>query len=149
MELVRFAQHGLQAPELSLALARVGLGVFFACSGYNKLFNPGRHAAIVETFKRDHVPLIGFNQWWVPSWEFVGGLLLVLGLFTSFAAFVLSVICGVACLCEARARVDAYQPINRLDRVADYLYLPEVIYLGTLLALCFGGGGAFSLDHLF
>ena len=39
-----------------------------------------------------------------------------------------------------------YAPINNVDRAADYLYLPECIYLVVLVSLAVTGGGAYSLD---
>lgn len=143
---LQIAAHGAGATDFALALVRVGTGMFFMLSGFNKLFNAGRHAAIVETFKKDHVPFIAFNQWWVPSWEFAAGLLMVVGLFSAFAAAVLIIICAVACYCEAKERVAAYAPINGGDRIADYLYLPEVLYVLLLSVNVLAGTGRFSLD---
>jgi hypothetical protein len=57
-------------------------------------------------------------------------------------------ICIVATCSEARERVDAYQPINRADRVADYLYLPEIVYFLPLLIMICHGPGRWSLDYL-
>lgn len=107
---------------------RIGTGVFFACSGYNKLRNPARHAALVETLKTDKVPAIKLMQWWVPGCEFVGGATLASGFATPFAALVLLAIMLVALLAEGRKRVAAYAPINVADRVCDWLYLPEMVY---------------------
>lgn len=115
------------------AALRIGTGVFFACSGYNKLRNPARHAALVETLKSDRVPVVGVMQWWVPAWEFTGGILLASGFATPFAAFVLLCIMAVALLCEGKKRVAQYAPINAADRVCDWLYLPETVYALVLL----------------
>jgi putative oxidoreductase len=144
---LQLAAHGFGWHDAALMVVRVGTGLFFALSGFNKLFNKERHAALVQTFYKDRVPLIPVMQWWVPIWEFIGGLLLIVGLFSAFAAFVLLIICCVACYCEAKERVDAYKPINGGDRVADYLYLPEVLYILLLLVNILAGTGTYSLDH--
>jgi hypothetical protein len=39
----------------ALTLNRLALGVFFAISGYHKLFNPSRHAALTRTLQDDGV----------------------------------------------------------------------------------------------
>lgn len=120
---------------LSFPLLSIGVGTFFACSGFNKLTNKARHAALVATLEKDRIPAVRFNQYWVPGWELLAGIMLALGVFPVLAAAVLLVICAVACFAEAGKRVAEYQPINGLDRWADYLYLPEVLYSLILLAI--------------
>lgn len=109
---------------------------------------PERHAALVQTLKADRVPAVGFMQWWVPGWEAVAGLSLVVGLFSATAAAVLTTIMLVACWCEAREKVASYRPLTRLDAVDDYLYLPEVLYLLLLSITLLAGPGAYSIDYL-
>jgi len=151
-ELMNVAAHGMAAfsPEVAkdaaLALARASVGVFFAISGAHKLLVPSRHAALVETLKRNHVPAVAFNQWWVPGWEFVGGVLLTAGLFSAAAAGVLSVICLVALCCEGRERVKSYQPIDKADELDDWLYLQEMLYLILLAVTMIAGTGRYSMD---
>lgn len=107
---------------------RVGTGLFFACSGYNKLFNHARHAALVKTLEEDKVPERKFMQWWVPGWELSGGTMLATGMLPRLGALALLVIMLVALFSEGKKRVQAYAPINAADRVCDWLYLPELIY---------------------
>lgn len=137
---------GIVPIDVPLAAVRIAAGLFFAISGYNKLFNEGRHARLTKTLIDDHIPWIGFMQWWVPVWELAAGVMLALGFLTPFAAFVLSIICVVACRCESKAKVESYNPINAADRVDDWLYLPEILYLCILSLSLFGGGGDYSLD---
>lgn len=133
--------------EVPLTAVRMVVGTFFAISGYNKLVDPNRHASLTLNLTHNHIPAVGFMQWWVPAWELIGGAMLTIGLLTPFAAFVLSVICLVACCCEAKKRVDAYKPINGADRLDDYLYLQEILYLCMLSLSIFGGGGTYSVDN--
>lgn len=133
--------------DAGILVLRIACGLFFAVSGAHKLFNAQRHAALVETFKRDKVPFIGFNQWWVPFWELTGGFMVLLGVFAPFGAFVLFVICSIACACEAKERVDAFKPIDRSDRLDDYLYLPEVLYCAMLVPVMLMGPGRFAIVH--
>ena len=138
MNFTEILQSGLSVPHVASYVLHTGMGVFFACSGYNKLTNPGRHRTFVDTLKADKVPFLRFNEWWVPIWEFVGGVSLALGFAPAFAAAVLLIICLVACMAEGRARVEAYKPINAGDRVADWLYLPEVLYTMILGSIVLG-----------
>lgn len=146
--LPEIAITGIAGPDEAMFALRVGVGSFFAASGYNKLTNKARHAALVATLKEDKVPLIGFNQWWVPGNELLGGIAVAIGLATPFAAAVLLILITVACICEAKKRVDAYKPINGVDRYADYLYLPEVLYAVVLAAILAAGAGKYSVDAL-
>lgn len=142
------ASHGFGLHDLGLAVVRVAVGVFFAISGYHKLFNRDRHARLVGTLISNKIPCVGFMCWWVPFWEFVGGLMLAVGLLTAFSAGVLLIICLVACRVEAPKKVAAFHPIDRADVLDDYLYLPEVLYIVMLLVTLLAGTGAYSVDAL-
>lgn len=146
MEILSLLSHGFALPDLGLMIPRTAVGLFFAISGYHKLFNPARHARLVKTLTEDNVPCVAFNQWWVPGWEFVAGTMLTLGLFTTFSAATLAIVCLVACACEAAGKVAKYGPIDMADVLDDYLYLPEVLYLVMLVAIALTGPGAYSLD---
>jgi putative oxidoreductase len=152
MEIVNFAVNaatqGLGAHDLALLAGRSLIGSFFAISGYHKLFNAKRHAHLASTMVNDKVPFPHFMEWWVPGWEFTGGVMLILGLFAPFAAAVLAIVCIVACCCEAKERVNAYNPIDLADRFDDYLYLPEVLYIVSLVGFILMGPGAYRLDAL-
>jgi putative oxidoreductase len=148
-DLLHLAAHGLNQADVASTLLRVSMGTFFAISGYNKLTNAGRHAGLVATLEADHVPDVKLMQWWVPGWELVAGSLLALGLFSAFAAAVLFILIGVACVAEGPKRVEEWKPINQGDRVADWLYLQEVLYALILASTALAGPGPFSLDHLF
>ena len=138
MNLLDVLHNGLAVPDIASYVLHTSMGVFFACSGYNKLTNPSRHKTFVDTLKADKIPFLRFNEWWVPGWEFIGGVSLALGFAPAASAFVLLVICLVACMAEGKSRVESYHPINGEDRVADWLYLPEVLYSIILTSIVFG-----------
>lgn len=146
--------HGLAAvdtqlaQDVALAVARISVGVFFAISGGNKLFVASRHASLRANLTKNGIPAVPFMEWWVPFWEFVSGAMLAVGLLSAFSAGVLAIICVVAICCESSRRVEAFKPINRADRVADYLYLQEVLYLVLLVVTMIAGTGRYSLDHV-
>ena len=138
MNILELAQNGLGAPAIAHYVLTTTMGAFFAASGFNKLHDRERHAGLVETLKSDHVPAVGFMQYWVPAWELAGGVALVLNVLPAFAATALLVICLVAACAEGARRVADFHPINRADRVADWLYLQEVLYIIALTAIILG-----------
>lgn len=141
-ELIHVLQNGVSEIDFGLTLNRIALGVFFAISGYHKLFNAERHQAIIDTFKSIGVPFIGFNQWFVPAVEFLGGLSLISGVLAPFAASGLLVICLVASCTDGVKRIQTYKPIDLADVIDDVLYLPEVLYcVGLVLIITSGPGG--------
>src|SRR5512140_3114805 len=87
---------GIQAPDAALTLNRVALGVFFAISGYNKLFVASRHATLTRTLQDAGVRGVAVMQWLVPGVEFGGGVALILGFLSALAALGLFVICLAA-----------------------------------------------------
>jgi uncharacterized membrane protein YphA (DoxX/SURF4 family) len=139
---------GGQAPDLAIALNRVVVGGFFAISGYHKLFNAARHASLVETLKRDRIPCVGCCSWLVPIVEFLGGMLLTIGLGSVISALLLGAVCLVATCTDGLQRVREWHPIDRADWVDTLLYLPEVLYGIMLLTVILTGPERYSLDHL-
>jgi putative oxidoreductase len=146
--LLALLRQGLNSPDLADLMIRASVGVFFAMSGGNKLFVPSRHASLRRSLADNKIPCVSPMAWWVAGWEFAAGITLALGLFSAFSAVVLLIICLVACACEAHKKVTAFQPINGFDVVADYLYLPEVLYTVLLTAAIVHGTGHYSLDWL-
>jgi uncharacterized membrane protein YphA (DoxX/SURF4 family) len=137
---------GANAPEVALTLNRVALGVFFAISGYLKLFNPSRHATLARTLQEAGVPAVPIMQWLVPGVEFSAGCALIVGLLSVLAAFGLFIICLFAFRLDAIKRIEGWQPINRADWIGDVLYLPEALYCIGLSAVMLAGPGPWSLD---
>jgi putative oxidoreductase len=138
--------EGVQAPLAALTLNRVALGTFFVISGYHKLFNASRHAALTRTLQDDGVHDLPVMRWLLPSAEFAGGWALILGLFSVLAALGLFVICFGAITLDAVKRIRAWQPIDRADWLGDLLYIPETLYCIGLLIVILGGPGPWSLD---
>lgn len=138
--------EGAQAPNAALILNRVALGVFFAISGYHKLFNTSRHTALTRTLQDDGVHELPVMQWLLPSAEFAGGSALIVGFLTVPAAFGLFVVCFGAIALDAFKRVRASQPVDRADWLGDFLYLPETLYCIGLTVVMLAGPGPWSLD---
>lgn len=126
-------------------LFRLVLGSFFLFSGYHKLFNQSRRATLESTFKADKVYSPSL-MWAIPLGELFGGAALLLGFLTPLACAGLILICAGACAFDGSKRVKQWQPLDWADLVADYEYLPEVLYIVMLIALALMGAGQFSVD---
>jgi uncharacterized membrane protein YphA (DoxX/SURF4 family) len=132
----------------AIAAMRVALGSFFVLSGIHKLTNKERHQTFVETLRGLGIPLIGLLQWFVPGGEFLGGLGVAVGFLTPLAALGLLVICTVALVTSSPTVIASYKPIDRADRVDDWLYQPETLYALMLLYFITAGAGPVSVDEL-
>ena len=138
--------NGVGWTDMALTLNRIAVGMFFMFSGYHKLFNAERHRALVDELTALHVAAIRINQWWVPSVEFAAGSAVFIGLLTPLAALGLLAIVLVASVTSGRLRIKGFQPIDRADRIDDWLYLPEVLYAFMLIIFVSAGAGPYSLD---
>jgi putative oxidoreductase len=138
--------NGLGASDVALILNRIAVGMFFMLSGYHKLFNKERHRVLVNELEALHVPAVGFNQWWVPTIEFTGGGAVLIGFLAPLAALGLFVIIFVASMTSGRQIIKAYKPIDRADRIDEWLYLPETLYAFMLSTVILAGPGPFRLD---
>src|ERR1700688_1899687 len=133
---------------IAMTLNRIAVGAFFMLSGYHKLFNAERHRTIVDELKALGVPALGFNQWWVPLVEFSAGTAVLVGLLAPLAALGLLVIIVIALATSGRQRIKLYTPIDKGDRIDDWLYLPETLYAFMLIIIISAGAGPYSLDAL-
>ena len=138
--------QGIGSSELALLLMRISVGLFFAISGYHKLFNADRHAGLVKTLNDDRIPMIGFVQWFLPLYEFIAGLWLAVGFLTVPVAIGFIVLLVVALCTDGIKQVARMRPIDFADTVDDYLYLAECVYILMLLAFVLSGPGMFSID---
>jgi putative oxidoreductase len=121
---------------LPALLARIWLGVSFLMSGFHKATH-GREA--VEHFAQLGIAAPGFFAPLVSTVELVGGVLLIVGLFTRAAALPLIVTMIVATI---TAKVPG------LKKPGDFLLLGEPLYALLLLWLVVDGAGRASLDHV-
>jgi uncharacterized membrane protein YphA (DoxX/SURF4 family) len=138
--------HGVGWDDIALTLNRLAIGTFFMLSGYHKLFNAERHRVFVDELKTLGVPALGINQWWVPLVEFAAGGAVLIGLLAPLAALGLLVIILVAIATSGRQRIKLFKPIDRADRIDDWLYLPETLYAVMLIMVILAGAGPYSLD---
>ena len=116
--------------------ARLVVGWVFLWSGWTKLHNLPK---MIENFKEWGIPNPEILTPFVSGVEFVGGLLLLLGLFTRIAAVPLVIVMIVAIVSAKWDQVDSLETL---------LGFEETAYLAIFGWLAIAGPGALSLDHL-
>lgn len=123
------------APDLGIAILRVGLGTVFFAHGAMKVFVMGV-GGVTGFFTRIGAPLPAITAPLVMAAEFLGGAALILGLFTRFTAFSLALdMVGAMVLAKSRGGFFAPKGIEF-----------ELILAIASLALVFTGAGGYSLD---
>ena len=115
---------------------RITVGVVFMGTGWTKLQNL---PAITKNFTAMGIPAPELLTPFVSGVEFVGGLLLLLGLLTRFAAVPLMIVMVVAIIAAKRADIDSLETL---------LGFEEVSYFVMFAWLAIAGPGPVSLDHL-
>ena len=121
---------------LAPLFARIVVGWEFMFSGWGKLHNL---PAMIENFREWGIPLPELLTPFVSGVEFVGGILLLLGLMTRISAGALGVTMIVAIKSAKWADVDSLLTLVGFD---------ETEYLALFLWLAIAGAGRFSLDYL-
>jgi putative oxidoreductase len=129
--------YALAAP-LSYAFIRVTMGLMFLPSGIDKMFLGGNARIAAGNLTMLGLPNVVAWSWAVAATEFFGAILIILGLFTRFAAFSLVVLLTVITF--------------GVQMKSGFLWSPRGFEVGLLMmliliAVCFGGGGRFSLDR--
>ena len=147
MPLIKFMFTGDRRWEwLPIFVARFSLGLFFAVSGYNKLFVAAKHEDLIHLMSEIGMPFPEFTAVFLASVEFFGGLLLMVGLFSTIFSIALTIAMIVAII---TVEIDAVIPkgIGFLDWMSWFLYLPQVMYIILFVWLMITGPGCLSVDH--
>ncbi|MGD0402021.1 MAG: DoxX family protein [Candidatus Acidiferrales bacterium] len=133
------AASSLQSPFLFL-FVRLYWGWEFMEDGWGKLHNL---AKVTEYFASLNLPAPGQTALFVSIIELVGGMLLVLGLFSRLTALVLTVNMLTAYVTGDReALLSVFTAPDKFSAAAPYMYL-----FASLVVLIFGPG-KFALDTL-
>jgi putative oxidoreductase len=115
---------------------RLSLGAVFLGTGWGKLHNLSQ---VTSFFTELGVPFPTIVAPVIACFELVGGTLILLGLFTRFAALPLMAIMAVAILTAKRSDIDGIRTLLAFD---------EFTYLAGFLWLFVAGAGKASLDAL-
>lgn len=127
--------------DFTLLLLRLTIGVMFALSGFFKLAKPERGQKMARSLTDAGLPT-GLAPV-IALGELLGGVGVVLGLFTLPAALVLFVI-SVGAMVTTTIPNAKGSGIHKLENL---LYAPEAILAAALLALAALGAGGWSLDR--
>lgn len=125
--------------EWGLLIGRIVLGVVFIAHGYQKLFVTGVDQ-IAGFFGSLGIPIPEFFAWLVSLTEFVGGIAVLIGLLTRYAATGLAITLIVAIL-TVKAKIG-------LIGSPGAGYELDLALLALSLALLLAGPGKLSLETL-
>lgn len=119
-----------------LTILRIAVGITFVMHGYQKWFVYGI-SGVEKSFAGMGIPLPGISALIVATVEFGGGLLLILGLFTGYAAILLAIVMLVA-MTQVHLAAGFFLPKG---------YEFTFNLLAALIAILLGGPGAAALDR--
>ena len=117
-------------------IARIVVGYTFMLTGWEKLTNL---QMIIENFKSWGIPYPEFMTPFVASWEFLGGVGLILGIMTRICGGALAVVMVVAIISAKLADIDSLETL---------LGFEEATYFAVFTWLAISGGGKASIDFL-
>ena len=129
---------------LGQLLARISVGLLFFLSGRGKLFVEARRESMRNTMRQAGVPFPELTAAVTSVVEFVFGAMLVVGLFTPVSCLLLI---GVMVGALATTLIPALKAGSVIDWLAEFLYLPEVLYVVILVWLLLAGPGWLSVDR--
>lgn len=115
---------------------RLFFGYFWAETGWAKLHNL---EGATERFVEWGIPLPGFSAAFSAGAEFVGGVLLIVGLFTRFTSIALLINMVVALVLVVSKNIADFDEFVEAD---------EVVYILIFFWLAMAGPGRASLDAL-
>ncbi len=136
------AVSGLWLQPVLLLLFRLHWGWKFVLTGQGKLVN---HAGVVEFFASLGIPFPALNAWFVGGLECMGGVLLVLGLFSRPIGMLLSVNMLVAYLSVVEDRAKLF---NLFVEPSGFITAEPFFFLLTSALVWAFGPGLISLDQL-
>jgi putative oxidoreductase len=140
-KLYGWAVHGVSNLQSTLLLfVRVYWGVQMAQTGWGKLHNLSH---VTEFFTSLGLPFPAFTATFISTIEFVGGLLLIVGLFSRFVGLILAADMLMAyIMADREALFSIFSDTSKFYAAAPYTFL-----CAALLIMIFGPGRA-SLDTL-
>lgn len=130
----------VQAGDFIALLGRLALGVIFVTSGYGKLTNI---AGFEASLAKGSVPMPSVLAWVGAIVEFVGGLMIVLGVKIRYAALLMIVFVIVATLIAHRYWEFVEPAVYQAQRSN---FFKNLAILGGLLFVFLHGSGRYSVD---
>jgi putative oxidoreductase len=118
--------------SIALLVLRIAVGIVFIAHGWQKIYNP---AAFESFFASQHLPM--FFVYLVGYVEFIGGICVLLGLFSCVAAAALGVIMLVALFYVKGGAV--FRTFNVP------VFETDLVLLASLIVLALKGSGRYAL----
>ncbi|MBA3722192.1 MAG: DoxX family protein [Parachlamydiaceae bacterium] len=137
---MKIKDTGIFLQSILLLIIRLYWGYGFAVGGYGKLLHL---KDVIKFFSSLGIPLPHVNALLVGGFELVGGILLILGLFSRFATIPLMIIMIMAYLtADFSSVVDLFRgnPDSFFDKT------PFLFLYASIIVFCFGPGKV-SLDY--
>ena len=120
--------------NVQLLIGRVLMSIIFIMAGFSKLGAVEGTAGYMASLG---VPAAGLTVWLVIALEILGGLAILLGFFTRYAAWAL------AAFCVASGFLGHYQPEDQMQMIS---FMKNLAMAGGFLALASAGAGSLSVD---
>ena len=139
---------GINTSALADFFLRAGVGVPFMVSGLNKMFCPFCRDGLYANLRRSGIPNVDFCGPWVAFWEAFAGFMLVIGLFTGAAAFILFVVCIVAFMVSWWRKLEKKNPRHIPEAITEVGFQFDLLLIWMLLAIMMIGPGVISMDHI-
>jgi putative oxidoreductase len=137
---VRFEEIVVKGRSLLLLLIRLYWGWQFAQSGWGKLANLSR---VTVFFAPLHIPAPGLMALGIAALEFVGGILLILGLGVRAISSLLAVnMCVAFLLLDQEALKSVFSNPGKFYAAEPFTFLAASVLIAIF------GAGMFSLDYL-
>ena len=145
--LMKITLTGCRALEwIPLFVARFSLGLFFAVSGYYKLFDAAKHEHLIQLMAKIGMPFPDFMALFLAGTEFFGGLFLIIGFLSTFWSIALTIAMIVA-IVTVEIHEIIPNGIGFFEWMSWFLYLPPVMYVILFGWLMTTGPGRISVDH--
>ncbi|MCH9030948.1 MAG: DoxX family protein [candidate division Zixibacteria bacterium] len=131
---------------------RIMFGIAFIYYGIPKLFDPQTHEFITGMLTQIGVPAPDFMTYVVGAVETLGGLSLIVGVFTPFASAALIPVMLVALFNVHISQGFSFMHIISMTEAGPQFGVPgyevNLIYIAGLFTLILVGAGKYSLDNI-
>jgi putative oxidoreductase len=138
--------------SLASLTLRLALGFGMAYHGYPKLFDPVQREQFEQSLFGMGVPVPALTAWGIALLEFVGGLLIIVGVLTGFLSVLYVIEMLVATYLVHLPSGFLAGNVVGMGEQGPIFGVPgyevNVLYIAGFLALLFAGAGAYSIPGL-
>lgn len=142
----KLGYHKRQLEWIPILVVRIFLGLFFAVSGFFKMFDAKGRASLFQTLKEHQIPFPEFNVYLLPTLQLLFGLCILIGLLTTVSCFIVFILRLASMFAEGLSTVTRQ---SELPFIEHFFYFPEVLYVLMVFWLFFSGPGKISFDYTY